>query len=76
MIKKIIYLETSINGKKHDLQLEFNDGLLFKEMNNMLYNNRKMVIVVAGRWERANRQDTFKATILAKKQIKVMRIEL
>lgn len=71
-----IYLEAPINDKKYDLRLEFNDELLFNEMNKMLYNNRNMVIVVAGKWERTNRQDTFKTTILAKKQIKVIRIDL
>lgn len=71
-----IYLETPIDQVKYRLKLHFTDIKLFKEIRDLLYNNRDHVIAIAGKWEGSGKYNCFVTEFSSKRQIKVLKQEL
>ncbi|ODP26015.1 hypothetical protein PTI45_04651 [Paenibacillus nuruki] len=75
-----IYLVTSLYKKKYHFVLKFNDGNLYTTMQKEIFgnkDNKNLKIIVAGEWshfttENRNVENKFTATILSKKQFKIM----
>ena len=68
-----IYLETPIGTEEYQLKLKFQDIKLFREIRDLLYNNRNHVIVVGGKWESSGEYNCFATEFSSKKQIKVLK---
>lgn len=68
-----IYLETPIDDVKYKLKLHFTDKKLFKEIRDLLYNNRNHIIAIAGKWESSEEYNCFITEFTSKRQIKVMK---
>jgi hypothetical protein len=68
-----IFLETPIGDMRYQLELKYKKPQLFKEIRELLYNNRNHVIVVAGKWESSGKFNCFATKFNSKKQIKVLK---
>ena len=70
-----VYLETPIDKVKYNLKLHFEDRALYKRLENVLYNNKEHVIVIAGKWKSTG--DVWFATeVVSDRQIKVLKQKL
>lgn len=71
-----IYLETPIDNVMYCLKLHFYDEELFKNIRDLLFNNRNHVIVIAGKWKSSGDFNCFVTEFVSKRQIKVLKQEI
>ena len=46
---------------------------MFREIKNLIYDNRNHVIAVAGKWESAGKYNYFVTEFISKRQIKILK---
>ena len=61
--KKEVYLVSPINSKKYTFILSFSDEDNYKKIRSEIYNNRDIIIVIAGKWESSGEYNKFISVI-------------
>ena len=67
-----IFLELSHNEITYNFILNFDNNILFRSIERKLRNNRNRKIIVAGKWDKADKYNSFSTLITSKKQITVI----
>ncbi|WP_238651780.1 hypothetical protein [Paenibacillus piscarius] len=70
--KEEIYLVAPIGKQKFKFLLRFVDDQLYKSIQKELYANKDSKIIVAGEWYSVGTQNEFYATVVSKKQVKII----
>ena len=71
--KKEVYLASPINSKKYTFILSFLDEDNYKKIRSEIYNNRKKIIVIAGKWESAGEYNKFTSKVYGTKQVAIIK---
>lgn len=62
-----------IGSERYSFILRFSDEKLFKDIKNIIFNNREKIIVVSGEWKSTDQYNYFFTKIINKKQIAIIK---
>ena len=71
--KKEVNLASPINSKKYTFILSFSDEDNYKKIRSEIYNNRDIIIVIAGKWESSGEYNKFTSKVYGTKQVAIIK---